>query len=106
MNWFGGRLVVCVALVMVVSASSFAGDRCCRRVSRICDRSREARCCQNLNATCISTGAACEPAATCCLPTATCCVLTNAAVAPSSDDLRNTPSFEVHGDYLQRLIAR
>ena len=104
MNWFSGRFVVCVALLMVVSASSFAGDRCCRRVSKTCERSREARCCQNLNVTDISTDAACAPATTCCQPVATCCVPTNAPIAPLPDDLRkslsNIPSFEVRGSYL------
>lgn len=75
MNWFSGRFVVCVALVMVVvvSASSFAGDRCCRKASKTYGRRCETRCCPNQADTCLSTSTTCAPAATCCHPVATCC---------------------------------
>lgn len=73
MNWFGGRFVVCVALVMVLSASSFAGDRSCQRTAKTCGRRCEMRCCPNQADTCLSNRTTCNPAATCCHPAATSC---------------------------------
>lgn len=93
MNCFGGRFVVCVAVLMVVSASALAQDRCCRRVSKSCQRAGEIRRCENHDAACFSTGATCAPAATYCRPSATtCCSETvrpnhAAGVAPTTDQL-------------------
>ena len=73
MNWFGGRFVVCVAVLMVVSASALAQDCCCQQVSKKCHRTGEMRRCVNHDAACFPTGATCVPAATCCRPSATIC---------------------------------
>ncbi len=72
MTCFGGRFVVCAVVLMVVSASALAQDRCCRRVSMSCDRPRETSSCVNHDADCFSTGASCAPTPTCCRPAPVC----------------------------------
>lgn len=128
MNWFGGRFIVCATVLMVISASVLAQDRCCQKISKRCHRSSEIRDCAIHDAACFSTVTTCAPAATCCQPVPTCCrpsattccservcsnpadcggLTTEQIPPPQFPELQNIPDFNSpEARYWQRLNDR